>query len=75
MRTFGLSLCIQGTHKLKFTEKEFLRFIPVYTGNSAVIAPPLIIGAVYPCVYRELVPALFLLSIRYGLSLCIQGTL
>ena len=33
--TNGLSLCIQGTYNIYILMHEYLRFIPVYTGNIA----------------------------------------
>ena len=50
----GLSLCIQGTHYELRPPQYYLRFIPVYTGNSGVMPSILLRRAVYPCVYREL---------------------
>ena len=53
--TYGLSLCIQGTQFCKWDGEKWVRFIPVYTGNSnsPIIATYSV--AVYPCVYRELI--------------------
>ena len=50
----GLSLCIQGTHRLIYNLSQRDRFIPVYTGNSLMTRCKLLIQTVYPCVYREL---------------------
>ena len=73
-RCIGLSLCIQGT----LLEFQIIilccRFIPVYTGNSHVDILMTGVGAVYPCVYRELNIYWFFLWSNRGLSLCIQGT-
>ena len=71
---YGLSLCIQGTPANLGTVEELKRFIPVYTGNTV---PKLSIQydyTVYPCVYREHLDFLRLVTRIRGLSLCIQGT-
>ena len=70
----GLSLCIQGTcvHIILLPLKW--RFIPVYTGNMDQHQLDIHLYSVYPCVYREHKPPLFLANIHPGLSLCIQGT-
>ena len=70
----GLSLCIQGTLNLLIAKVMVTRFIPVYTGNTVSVAPPRLIPAVYPCVYREHQSNVSLDSETPGLSLCIQGT-
>ena len=49
----GLSLCIQGTFSVKRHANLLLRFIPVHTGNIGDVIPLLLVGAVYPCAYRE----------------------
>ena len=49
----GLSLCIQGTLLAVLRFEYWLRFIPVYTGNTVT---PVCFSrriSVYPCVYRE----------------------
>ena len=71
----GLSLCIQGTRFLVRRVRRRPRFIPVYTGNSAVFLIVYFSCTVYPCVYRELISALDNAIYATGLSLCIQGTL
>ena len=50
----GLSLCIQGTLVPYYLYLVPERFIPVYTGNSALTFSTSTIYPVYPCVYREL---------------------
>ena len=70
----GLSLCIQGTPHLDNLNQSFLRFIPVYTGNTFVFPTPLVVPSVYPCVYREHPCTSMIKSFWFGLSLCIQGT-
>ena len=49
----GLSLCIQGTQRQRPANNLFLRFIPVYTGNTLLVMSVWCISTVYPCVYRE----------------------
>ena len=49
----GLSLCIQGTLGWPFLVLDPFRFIPVYTGNTVFELINLVLGSVYPCVYRE----------------------
>ena len=71
---YGLSLCIQGTFEVSTTIKNCIRFIPVYTGNIDNDGARVFIGTVYPCVYREHMIMKYLLLIKDGLSLCIQGT-
>ena len=71
----GLSLCIQGTSIFRMLIFDFLRFIPVYTGNIKKFIMLLFINAVYPCVYREHLTLVLHQHIANGLSLCIQGTL
>ena len=71
----GLSLCIQGTQWLKTTDYEKTRFIPVYTGNTWLKKPVLLVLTVYPCVYREHSKKHPTSDTWIGLSLCIQGTL
>ena len=70
----GLSLCIQGTFILTRSRKPFYRFIPVYTGNIAIISNDTKIVSVYPCAYREHVFNPLISVYWCGLSLCIQGT-
>ena len=70
----GLSLCIQGTYRPEPALRESSRFIPVYTGNMRLSGASCGVFAVYPCVYREHLSALFKSSKNRGLSLCIQGT-
>ena len=50
------------------------RFIPVYTGNTALVAVYFNKMAVYPCVYREHAINEYVGQVKTGLSLCIQGT-
>ena len=49
----GLSLCIQGTLYQRHLKMSFIRFIPVYTGNTIDFDQHSSPNAVYPCVYRE----------------------
>ena len=49
----GLSLCIQGTYKLRNKFSIIFRFIPVYTGNILFNLSCISAITVYPCVYRE----------------------
>ena len=49
----GLSLCIQGTYRLKPASLRSIRFIPVYTGNILSRNSCIWTKPVYPCVYRE----------------------
>ena len=70
----GLSLCIQGTRSFRVSDKYWVRFIPVYTGNTFKIKNKTHRGAVYPCVYREHLSLSNILNHFAGLSLCIQGT-
>ena len=70
----GLSLCIQGTLYYYQDKRGFLRFIPVYTGNTITTKQTLQSLTVYPCVYREHVLFFQSLASTDGLSLCIQGT-
>ena len=70
----GLSLCIQGTPIGVKKAAQSLRFIPVYTGNSGKVKEIAEYCAVYPCVYRELRCPVPVISVKNGLSLCIQGT-
>ena len=71
---FGLSLCIQGTRSTPSYDRGVRRFIPVYTGNTAINNGRYYELPVYPCVYREhLLIKSYILTNR-GLSLCIQGT-
>ena len=51
---FGLSLCIQGTPVEINNRLQWIRFIPVYTGNSFRTSALWWTVSVYPCVYREL---------------------
>ena len=53
LRQLGLSLCIQGTRKNNNNVIRLARFIPVYTGNTALHRLCLKFRPVYPCVYRE----------------------
>ena len=71
----GLSLCIQGTHKLLHDWAFRNRFIPVYTGNTRDVQHNGGRFAVYPCVYREHISNNYIDVLIFGLSLCIQGTL
>ena len=71
----GLSLCIQGTQLIRLFRFFFVRFIPVYTGNTLTACVYSILNPVYPCVYREHDHCLKTVSEFVGLSLCIQGTL
>ena len=71
----GLSLCIQGTLSFCSNIKPESRFIPVYTGNTPTQPKLSIRYQVYPCAYREHRGIASIQSVRYGLSLCIQGTL
>ena len=73
-RSTGLSLCIQGTHRFQIDLRTFVRFIPVYTGNTSASICLITIPAVYPCVYREHSKPWAILYVSCGLSLCIQGT-
>ena len=70
----GLSLCIQGTRISDCQELHRERFIPVYTGNTAIISYSWCQCAVYPCVYREHINTIICTLNIDGLSLCIQGT-
>ena len=70
----GLSLCIQGTHVRFIDEFTRYRFIPVYTGNTAIRRVTVGQITVYPCVYREHGPYELRIVVYHGLSLCIQGT-
>ena len=70
----GLSLCIQGTYLVNCPTSDYLRFIPVYTGNMKWLLTTLEPAAVYPCVYREHPRQYRYICGRRGLSLCIQGT-
>ena len=74
-RVPGLSLCIQGTSHIKPHNKKRERFIPVHTGNIPVLPQQFWMIPVYPCAYREHMPAQFRVVQTSGLSLCIQGTL
>ena len=74
LKKCGLSLCIQGTQLQWWQFFLFLRFIPVYTGNSPAIIISTLMKSVYPCVYRELAQYAPTNFGGYGLSLCIQGT-
>ena len=49
----GLSLCIQGTQNLLNPTFTYIRFIPVYTGNTCRVWLSVLFATVYPCVYRE----------------------
>ena len=71
---FGLSLCIQGTQQGSRDIAAYVRFIPVYTGNTLVGCPCNVLNAVYPCVYREHGYIFVFECSTHGLSLCIQGT-
>ena len=71
----GLSLCIQGTRLLAWSNQHVWRFIPVYTGNTFFNHDKSFISSVYPCVYREHDSWKFFGNLCNGLSLCIQGTL
>ena len=71
----GLSLCIQGTLNVFVSRYITLRFIPVYTGNTAIFCRSTVAPPVYPCVYREHSKTDFIVFRFCGLSLCIQGTL
>ena len=70
----GLSLCIQGTYRLKVANCVGRRFIPVYTGNMLASTGFSLAPSVYPCVYREHVYRTDQNTAGAGLSLCIQGT-
>ena len=70
----GLSLCIQGTQLNTRIQIPALRFIPVYTGNTAADRFSMPGMAVYPCVYREHIFDATDAILKGGLSLCIQGT-
>ena len=70
----GLSLCIQGTLICAEVVTRSVRFIPVHTGNIAVISNQNNNNTVYPCAYREHRALPAALKTRSGLSLCIQGT-
>ena len=71
----GLSLCIQGTQSVKRGTSQTARFIPVYTGNTALVLASTTRSPVYPCVYREHPHGLVNAQYVTGLSLCIQVTL
>ena len=71
---FGLSLCVQGTSVPLFGDLVPPRFIPVYTGNIDSVKKFLVSAAVYPCVYREHLICVEVVTRLVGLSLCIQGT-
>ena len=73
--SFGLSLCIQGTHRKIQKYINHSRFIPVYTGNTVYFQQHRCTHPVYPCVYREHNGKTHLIAFPRGLSLCIQGTL
>ena len=70
----SLSLCIQGTPFLFYSEILLFRFIPVYTGKTGSLASTALTYSVYPCVYREHKSVLSFNVSNPGLSLCIQGT-
>ena len=70
----GLSLCIQGTPSVKVPLLIYMRFIPVYTGNTMINHLDINKMTVYPCVYREHFPTTKNKTSETGLSLCIQGT-
>ena len=67
--------CVYREH-VGFKRFQFVqsRFIPVYTGNTHSLTHSVVSITVYPCVYREHAPRNCPVSIRGGLSLCIQGT-
>ena len=70
----GLSLCIQGTHAVRWGGLLRWRFIPVYTGNTYFLLIMPFSFPVYPCVYREHRRTSKRKRRNGGLSLCIQGT-
>ena len=70
----GLSLCIQGTPLVMSCFLLYVRFIPVYTGNTKCQKSNSMLPSVYPCVYREHCAKQQNGSYFSGLSLCIQGT-
>ena len=71
----GLSLCIQGTRLVGLYQPAYRRFIPVHTGDIVFASSFICLVTVYPCAYREHRSHPIIPPIRYGLSLCIQGTL
>ena len=71
---FGLSLCVQGTHRRLPQILPTERFIPVCTGNASMNDTARKLGTVYPCVYRERSIISIETSNIPGLSLCVQGT-
>ena len=71
---YGLSLCIQETRGAAAQPWVFLRFIPVYTGNTTGEINSNLVPPVYPCVYREHGFIVFFCLVIIGLSLCVQGT-
>ena len=71
---FGLSLCVQGTHRRLPQILPTERFIPVCTGNAYNLRVEQYCPPVYPCVYRERGIPLIIFWIESGLSLCVQGT-
>ena len=73
-KSFGLSLCIQGTRDIFDMDGKNSRFIPVYTGNTLTNSWWQYSPSVYPCVYREHDNNRPVDVVRVGLSLCIQGT-
>ena len=70
----GLSLYIQGTRHAKLLSNRYLRFIPIYIGNTRLIMKRLLKLTVYPYIYREHSRVCMYVFTKYGLSLYIQGT-
>ena len=71
----GISLYPQGTLLYELHLDNFLRYIPVPTGNAAAMALTMWGAKVYPCTYRELHYNLHFHKPLCGISLYLQGTL
>ena len=68
-------IAIFGIAKKCYVILTHRRFIPVCTGNINALLNARCGKTVYPCVYREHRSHRITPPIRYGLSLCVQGTL
>ena len=75
IRLVGISLYLQGTLEPYTDQTKGIRYIPVPTGNSQISFNYLVVGTVYPCTYRELLPHPYNLDYMIGISLYLQGTL
>ena len=71
---FGISLYLQGTLISLIIFFNFLRYIPVPTGNSGCGLFGKIETSVYPCTYRELLVIVAFALYGFGISLYLQGT-